>query len=320
MPYDAKFRKPNVRGIVANAIDVVVETGDAGPVTPVGINLPNDQRIREEHGSKSIALSNVTEASASAIPASMRGEFSSTPEEAERGRRHGPLANELLTDMHEVIGHASGQQVAGTPRLAADALREHASALEEGRADLIGLYFTADPKLVELAIISAADHPDLIKAQYEGYARNALVQLRRVRQGSQIEDDHMRNRQMIVNWLLANTKAIATRRRDGKTYYEVVDVAAFRDGVGRLLAEVQRNKSEGDFPAAQQLFDTYGIRFDPKLRDEVVARVDRLKLPSYMGFVMPTLTAVRDAGGAISDVTISYPMDLEKQMMEWSER
>ncbi len=320
MPYDAKFRKPNVRGIVANAIDVVVETGDAGPVTPVGINLPNDQRIREEHGSKSISLTNVTEASSSAIPASMRGEFSWTPEEAERGRRHGPLANELLTDMHEVIGHASGQQPAGTPRLAADALREHASALEEGRADLIGLYFTADPKLVELGIVSAADHQDLIKAQYEGYARNALVQLRRVRQGSQIEDDHMRNRQMIVNWLLANTKAIATRQRDGKTSYEVVDVAAFRDGVGRLLAEVQRIKSEGDFPAAQKLFDTYGIRFDPKLRDEIVARVDRLKLPSYMGFVMPTLTAVRGTDGVITDVAISYPLDLEKQMMAWSAR
>ena len=320
MPYDAKFRKPNVRGIVANAIDVVVETGDAGPVTPVGINLPNDQRIREEHGSKSISLTNVTEASSSAIPASMRGEFSWTPEEAERGRKHGPLANELLTDMHEVIGHASGQQAAGTRRLAADALREHASALEEGRADLIGLYFTADPKLVELGIVSAADHQDLIKAQYEGYARNALVQLRRVRQGSQIEDDHMRNRQMIVNWLLANTKAIATRQRDGRTYYEVVDVAAFRDGVGRLLAEVQRIKSEGDFPAAQKLFDTYGIRFDPKLRDEIVARVDRLKLPSYMAFVMPTLTAVRGSDGVITDVAISYPLDLEKQMLAWSAR
>jgi dipeptidyl-peptidase-3 len=144
------------------------------------------------------------------------------------------------------------------------------------------------------------------------------VQLRRVRQGAVIEDDHMRNRQMIVNWLLAHTKAIAVRRRDGKTYYEVVDVAAFREGSGRLLAEVQRIKSEGDFPAAQKLFDQYGIRFEPTLRDEIVARVDRLQLPSYMGFVMPTLTAVRDAGGAITSVAISYPMDLEKQMLEWS--
>ena len=317
MPYDPKFRKPNVKGIVANAIDVVVETGDAGPVTPVGINLPNDQRIREEYGSKSVSLTNVSDASTQAIPASMRGEFSWSPEEAERGRTYGPLANELLTDMHEVIGHASGQQAPGTPRLKPDALGKHASALEEGRADLVGLYFTADPKLVEMGVVSAADQPDLIKAQYEGYARNALVQLRRVKKGTQIEDDHMRNRQMIVYWLLANTKAIDVRQRDGKTYYIVTDTAAFREGVGRLLAEVQRIKSEGDYPAAQKLFDNYGITFDPKLRDEVVARVEKLKLPSYIGFVMPKLTAATGADGAITDVTISYPMDLTKQMMEW---
>jgi dipeptidyl-peptidase-3 len=317
MPYDPKFRKPNVKGIVANAIDVVVETGDAGPVTPVGINLPNDQRIREEYGSKSISLTNVSEASTQAVPSSMRGEFSWSPEEAERGRKYGVLANELLTDMHEVIGHASGQQAPGTPRLKPDALGKHASALEEGRADLVGLYFTADPKLVEMGAISAAEQPDLIKAQYEGYARNALVQLRRVKKGTRIEDDHMRNRQMIVYWLRANTKAIETRSRDGKTYYVVTDTAAFREGVGRLLAQVQRIKSEGDYPAAQALFDKYGITFDPKVRDEVVARVERLKLPSYIGFVMPKLTAVKGADGAITDVTISYPMDLTKQMGEW---
>jgi dipeptidyl-peptidase-3 len=320
MPYDPKFRKPNVKGIVANAIDVVVETGDAGPVTPVGINLPNDQRIREEYGSKSVSLTNVSDAVIQAVPSSMRGEFSWSPEEAERGRKYGELANELLTDMHEVIGHASGQQAPGTPRLKDDALGEHASALEEGRADLVGLYFTADPKLEELGIISAAEHPDLIKAQYEAYARNALVQLRRVKRGTQIEDDHMRNRQMIVYWLLANTKAIDTRQRDGKTYYVVTDTAAFREGVGKLLAEVQRIKSEGDYAAAKALFNKYGITFDPKLRDEIVARVERLKLPSYIGFVMPELTAVKGGDGAISDVKISYPMDLTRQMLAWDER
>ena len=320
MPYDAKFRKPMVKGIVANAIDVVVETGDAGPVTPVGINLPNDQRIREEYGSKSISLSNVSEAGTAAVPSSMRDEFSWTPEEAERGKKHGVLANELLTDMHEVIGHASGQQAAGTPRLRTDALGEHASALEEARADLVGLYFTADPKLVELGIVSAADHADLISAQYEAYARNGLVQLRRVRKGTAIEDDHMRNRQMIVEWLRANTKAIETRQRDDKTYYVVVDTQAFREGSGRLLAEVQRIKSEGDYRAAKALFDKYGISFDARLRDEVVSRVDKLKLPSYMGFVMPELTAVTGADGAITDVQISYPMDLTKQMLEWGKR
>jgi dipeptidyl-peptidase-3 len=318
MPYDARFRKPMVKGIVANAIDVVVETGDAGPVTPVGINLPNDQRIREEYGSKSISLTNVSEAGTAAVPSSMRDEFSWTPEEAARGKKYGVLANELLTDMHEVIGHASGQQAPGTPRLRADALGEHASALEEARADLVGLYFTADPKLVELGLVSAAEHEDLIKAQYESYARNGLVQLRRVRKGTMIEDDHMRNRHMIVEWLRANTKAIETRQRDGETYYVVVDTQAFRDGAGKLLAEVQRIKSEGDYPAAKALFEKYGIRFDPKVRDEVVARVDKLNLPSYMGFVMPKLTAVTGADGSITDVQISYPKDLTKQMMEWA--
>jgi len=157
-----------------------------------------------------------------------------------------------------------------------------------------------------------------VQAEYEAYARNALVQLRRVRIGAQLEEDHMRNRQAIVHWLLANTRAIEVRRRDGKTYFVVVDFDAFRDGVGRLLAEVQRIKSEGDYAAAKTLFETYGITFDPKLRDEIVKRVDDLKLPSYTGFVMPKLTAVTDASGKITDVTVSYPMDLTKQMLEYS--
>jgi dipeptidyl-peptidase-3 len=318
MPYDPKYRKPNVKGIVANAIEVVVETGDSGPVTPVGINLPNDQRIREEYGSKSVSLSNVREASDNAIPGSMRGEFSWTPEEAERGKKYGSLAGELLTDMHEVIGHASGQQAPGTSRAPQAAIKEHFSALEEGRADLVGLYFTGDPKLVELGIVSAADQNDLTLAQYESYTRNALVQLRRVREGTQIEEDHMRNRQMVVKWLMANTKAIEQRRRDNKTYFVMVDAKAFREGVGRLLAEVQRIKSEGDYAAANTLFETHGIHFDATVRDEVLARVEQLHLPSYMGFVMPKLTPVTGADGAITDVTISYPMDLTSQMLEYA--
>ena len=318
MPFDARFRKPAVTGIVANAIDVVMETGDAGPVTPVGINLPNDQRIREEYGSKSVSLANVVEAADRAAPGAMRDEFSWSPEEAARAEVHGGLASELLTDMHEVIGHASGQQAPGRSRIPVDALREHASALEEARADLVGLYFTPDPKLVELGAVPAAAHRDLVRAQYESYARNALVQLRRVRTGTELEDDHMRNRQMIVGWLMANTQAIETRRRDGRTFYVVRDVDAFREGTGRLLAEVQRIKSEGDYGAAKALFDRYGITFDPALRDEVVARVDRLHLPSYMAFVMPKLTAVRGADGGITDVTVSYPMDLTGQMLEFS--
>ena len=318
MPWDPQYRKPNVTGIVANAIDVVIEAGDSGPVTPVGINLPNDQSIREKYGSKSVALSNVRDAGDRATPGSMRSEFTWTQEESDRGEKYAALAAELTTDMHEVIGHASGRvspRIKGTPQ---QAIKEHFSALEEGRADLVGLYFLPDPKLVELGIIPAADQDGIVRAEYEAYTRNALVQLRRVREGTQIEEDHMRNRQMIVRWLMANTKAIEQRTRDGKTYLVMVDPVAFREGAGRLLGEVQRIKAEGDYAAAKKLFEAYGVHFDPKLRDEIVARVDKLNLPSYIGFVMPKLTPVTGADGKITDVKISYPLDLTAQMLEYS--
>ncbi len=318
MPWDPAYRKPNVQGIVANAIDVVVETGDSGPVTPIGINLPNDQAIREKHGSKSVALSNVVDAYNLSTPGGMRAEFSWSPEEAGRAAKFAEFSSSLTTDMHEVIGHASGRQAPGLTASPQELIKEQFSALEEGRADLVGLYFIADPRLVELGIIPAADHADIVRAEYEGYTRNALVQLRRIREGTQIEEDHMRNRQMIVRWLMAHTKAIEERTRDGKTYLVMVDPVAFRDGVGRLLADVQRIKSEGDYAAAKRLFEDYGVHFDPALRDEVVARVDELDLPSYTGFVMPKLTPVVGADGAVTDVSISYPMDLTAQMLEYS--
>ena len=318
MPWNPQYRKPNVTGIIANAIDVVVEAGDSGPVTPVGINLPNDQRIREQYGSKSISLSNVREAFDNSTPGSMYAEFAWTPEEVERAAGFGALGAELTTDLHEVLGHASGRQkegLAGTPQAL---IKEHFSALEEGRADLVALYFLPDPKMVELGVIPAADQEAVVRAEYEAYTRNALVQLRRVREGTQIEEDHMRNRQMVVRWLMANTKAIEERTRGGKRYLVMVDPVAFREGVGRLLAEVQRIKSEGDAAAAARLFDTYGIHFDAGLRDEVVKRVDALNLSSYTGFVMPKLTPVVGANGQITDVTISYPRDLTTQMLEYS--
>ena len=318
MPYDAPYRKPMVTGIVANAIDVVVETGDSGPVTPIGINLPNDQAIRERYGSKSVSLSNVRDASDNGTPGTMRSEFSWAPDESERTNKYGSLSAELLTDMHEVIGHASGRQAEGFKGAPQDAIKEYFSALEEGRADLVGLYFISDPKLAELGIVPAAEQDAIARTEYEVYTRNAITQLRRVRQGTQIEEDHMRNRQMIVRWLMANTKAIEVRQRDNKTFYVMVDPKAFREGAGTLLAEVQRIKSTGDYAAAKRLFDTHGIHFDAKLRDEVVTRVDALKLPSYSGFVMPKLTPVTDAQGAITDVKVSYPLDLTAQMLEYS--
>ena len=318
MPWDPRYRKAGVTGITANAIDVVVEIGDAGPLTPIGINLPNDQTVREQYGSKSISLSNVVETYDRSQPGGYRQEFAWTEEEAERSRRWGGLAGEMTTNMHEVIGHASGQLAERLGGSAQPYLNEQYSAIEEARADLIGLYFLADPKLVEIGVLPAEAHDDIVLAQYESYTRNALLQLRRMREGTRIEQDHMRNRQMIVHWLMANTEAIERRTRDGKTYYVMVDAEAFRAGAATLLAEVQRIKSEGDYEAARTLFETHGIHFDPALRDEVVARVDAVGLPSYSGFVQPRLEPVRDDAGEIVDVAISYPQDLTAQMLEYS--
>jgi dipeptidyl-peptidase-3 len=319
MPWDPKYRKEDARGVTANAIDVVIETGDSGPVTPVGINLPNDQGIRERYGSKSVSLSNINEAYDKSTLPEFRSEFSWTQDEAARAMKWSAFAGELTTNMHEVIGHGSGkvdERLNGNPQ---SALKEQFSAIEESRADLVALYFLPDRKLVEFDLLSNDDQEEIVRAEYEGYARNALVQLRRVRQGTHIEDDHMRNRQMIVHWLMAHTTAIERRTRGGKTYYVMTDPKAFREGVGRLLAEVQRIKGEGDYEAARALFERYGVHFDPALRDEIVARVDHLQLPSYTAFVMPRLDAVTDEAGEITDVAISYPLDLAAQMLEYSE-
>lgn len=318
MPWDPAYRKKGVRGITANAIDVVVETGEAGPMTPIGINLPNDQNVREEYGSKSVSLSNVVEAYERSSSGTYRREFTWDEAEAVRSERWGRLAAELNTNMHEVIGHASGRladRLEGNPQVF---LKEQYSALEEARADLVALYFIADPKLAELGVVPADDQADIVRTQYESYARNAILQLRRVREGVQLEQDHMRNRQMIIQWLMNNTDSVEVRTRDEKTYYVMTDPATFRAGVGRLLAEVQRIKSEGDYDAALELFERHGIYFDPMLRDEVLKRVKHVDLPSYTGFVMPKLKPVRGQNGEIIDVTISYPLDLTAQMLEYS--
>ena len=320
MPWAPEYRKAGVRGVTANAIDVVVECGESAPTTPIGINLPNDQVIREKHGSKSVSLSNVNEAYDKSTLPEFRREFAWSPEEAERAEKWSAFAGELTTDLHEVIGHGSGkvaERLNGSPQ---NFLKEQYSALEEARADLVALYFVADPRLAELGIVKAEDQDEIVRAEYEGYARNALVQLRRIREGTQIEEDHMRNRQMIVRWLMANSTAIEVRKRDGKTFYVMVDPEAFREGVGRLLHDVQRIKAEGDYEAAKTLFETYGVHFEAELRDEVVARVDRLQMPSYTGFVQPRLEPVTAPDGTITDVRISYPQDLAAQMLEYSGR
>jgi dipeptidyl-peptidase-3 len=320
MPYDAKYRKPEVRGISAKAIQVVMETGDSGPVSPIGINLPNDGDIREQYGSKSVSLSNVIEAADRSSPADARREFCWDEAEFERAEKWKTLSLDLKVNLHEVVGHASGRvsdELTADPE---DIIGEYYSALEEARADLVALWFVGDPKLVELGLIEEKDREEILRAAYEAYTRRALVQLRRVRTGSTLEQDHMRNRQMIVHWLMDNTDAVEVRHRDGKTYYLATDIEAWKQGVGRLLAEVQRIKSEGDREAARQLFERYGIHIDTDRRDEVVARYDKLDLPLYTGLVMPKLTPVRDQNGEIEDVQIRYPMDLEAQMLEWSGR
>jgi dipeptidyl-peptidase III len=318
MPWDPRYRKERAVGITARAVDVVIETGDSGPITPVGINLPNDETIRERYGSKSLSLVNIHEAFDKSTLPEFRVEFSLTRDEADRAVKWSAFASALTTNLHEVIGHGSGKvgaSVEGNPQAA---LKEHFSTIEESRADLVALYFVADRKLVDLGLIAEGDQQEVVRAEYEAFTRNALVQLRRIRSGTEIEEDHMRNRQLIVNWLMSHTNAIRVERRDGRTFYTMVDAAGFRAGVAELLAEVQRIKSEGDYLAARVLVETYGVHFDPALRDEVVARVDRLRVPSYTAFVMPRLEAITNDAGAIVDVAISYPCDLTVQMLEYS--
>ncbi len=235
---------------------MVIETGDSGPVTPVGINLPNDQMVRELYGSKSVLLCNVSEAYDKSTPTAFREEFSWGHEEIARAEKWSAFASELTTNMHEVIGHGSGkvnEALKGNPHMA---LKEHFSTLEETRADLVALYFLPDPKLVEIGLVREEDQRDIVLAEYEAYARRAIDQLRRVRVGTHLEEDHMRCRQLIIQWLMAHTTAIDVRTRDGKSYYVMTDAAAFREGVGRLLAEVQRIKGEGDYEAAKSLIES----------------------------------------------------------------
>ena len=318
MPYDPRFRKPEVKGISAKAIQMVIATGDAGPVTAIGINLPNPRDVREQYGSKSVSMSNVIEAGDKSRSPEEQREFCYGEDEFERATKWRSLVLDLEVNMHEVIGHGSGRvsdQLTVDPKVL---IKEYYSALEEARADLVALWFIGDSKLVDLGLVSERAREEIERTAYEAYTRNAMTQLRRVRTGHTLEEDHMRNRQMIVHWLMVNTDSIEVKRRAGKTYYVVVDVAEWKKGVGRLLTEVQRTKSEGDRKAAERLFENHGIRFDPKLRDEVVARYEKLDRPSYIGYVMPKLTPALDEDGKIKDVHVSYPMDLESQMLEWS--
>ncbi|HEX5052148.1 MAG TPA: dihydrofolate reductase, partial [Planctomycetota bacterium] len=316
MPWEPRFKKAEVKGISARAISVITETGDCGPITPIGVNLPNEADIRQEYGSKSVNLSNVVEAYDKTSGKGSSVEFSFTSAEAERAAKYSAAMDDLHTNLHEVVGHASGQ-VLPEVQNPAQMLGTYYSTLEEGRADLVGLYWIADPKLKQMGLVP---NDDAVLAKYEAYTRNALLQLRRVPEGGKIEEDHMRNRQMIVHWLMQNSDAIGLQQKDGKTYYTVTSIPAYRDGCGRLLAEVMRIKATGDFKAGKALVETYGTKVDPALRRQVLERLASLHLPSATGFVQPELRAVRNAAGQVTDVEVWYPCDLADQMLRWSGR
>ena len=318
MPFFGRHKKNSVTGISGKAITVVIESGDASPTTPIGINLPNSDWIRREHGSKSVTLANVV-AAYNAVRGGVDREFSYGPAEIERGERYGELAATLHVDLHEVIGHGSGQLERGVGSLH-ETLKNYGSTLEEARADLVALYFAVDPKLVELGLMPSVE---VGHAAYDQFIRNALLQqLNRVEPGKDLEEDHMRNRQLIAAWAYEhgrNDNVIERRTRDGKTFFVVNDYTKLRALFGRLLRELQRIKSTGDYAAIRELVEQYAVKIDPALHAEVRARYAALDVPAYAGFMGPRLVPVL-RGEEIVDVRIEYPDDFAAQMLEYADR
>ncbi len=316
-PIQSGHKKANVTGISAKVITVIGEVGDAAPSTPIGINLPNAEWIREQHGSKSVSLGNIIEAYnvvSSKSPATE--EFAASPEIAARLKKWGALASDLHTDMHEVIGHASGQINPGVAPVD-QTLKNYAGTLEEARADLVALYFSLDPKLVEIGVMPSLD---VGKAEYDKYITNGLLtQLFRVQPGHNLEEAHMRNRQLVAAWAFEKGKAenvIERFTRDGKTYFRVNDYEKLRVLFGQLLREIQRIKSEGDFEAGKNLVENYGVKVDQTLLTEVHRRYAPLNIAPFMGFIQPKLVPVKKDGDIV-DVKIEYPTDFLGQMLEY---
>ena len=313
-------KKKSVTGISAKVITVVVEAGDASPSTPIGINLPNSNWIRKEHGSKSVNLGNIVHAYEQANSSSgVLEEFAFSQQEVQRAKDHNSLADTLHTDLHEVIGHASGaiNPGVGTPK---ETLKNYSSTLEEARADLVALYYLMDDKLIEIGVM---DSLEVGRAAYDDYIRNGLlVQLSRLEPGEDLEEAHMRNRQMIAAWVYEKGKAdkvIERVDRDGKTYFVVRDYDALRRLFGELLAEVQRIKSTGDYEAGRALVETYGVKVDRALHEQVERRYEALDVAPYAGFINPRLVPVEE-DGEIVDVRIEYPDNFVVQMLEYGER
>ncbi|MGM9736556.1 MAG: dihydrofolate reductase [Candidatus Cryptobacteroides sp.] len=319
-PVDPRFRKKEVRGVSAKVINVATLAGDCYPATPIGINLPNADWIRREHGSKSVTIANITSAygkAAQESPKNMLSEFAWSEEEIAMEKKYGDLTNDIHTDLHECLGHGSGQLLPGT---SPNALGEYSSTLEETRADLFGLYYMADPKLVELGILP---DKDAYKAQYSSYIRNGIfTQFTRVELGRKNTEAHMQNRKLIADWCYAKglkDNVIEKKIKDGKTYFVVNDFEALRGLFGELLAEIQRIKSEGDFEAGKALVETYAIDIDPVLHKEVLERYAALDLKPYGGFVNPDIVPVVK-GGKVVDYRIEYTDDYLGQMLGYGRK
>jgi len=318
-PIADEHKKKNVVGITAKVITVVQEAGASAPSTPIGINLPNADWIRKEHGSKSVNLGNIVGAYNQAKRSGgTLAEFAASEEEIARVKQYGDIAAALHTDMHEVIGHASGQinDGVGSPK---ETLKSYASALEEARADLVALYFVMDPKLVEIGVMPSLD---VGKAEFDGYIRNGLMtQLTRLELGDDLEESHMRNRQLVASWAFekgAEEKVIERVSRDGKTYFVINDYDKLRAIFGELLAEIQRIKSVGDYKAGQELIENYGVKVDKELHKEVLARFEKLGVAPYSGFIQPKLVPIYLEDELI-DVLVEYPLDFAAQMLHYAD-
>jgi dipeptidyl-peptidase-3 len=312
-PWDPKYKKDAFQPPVVKAVEVLIETGDFH-VTTIGDNLPNENEIHEKYGTKNFLFLGSSHALSAAI-GGMLGEFAASPEEVRRVRQFGEQAEDLLTAMHEVIGHGSGKLSARLKDGAAAYLKEYYSTMEESRADLMAMWNVWDPKLKELGLVG--DQENVARAMYDNQARVSITQLRRVLRGNTIEEDHARGRALVANFIQDKTGAIERIRRDGKTYVRVKDYQRMREGVGMLLSELMRIKAEGDYAAIKALVDKYGVHFDPALRDEVVARYRLLNLPTYYAGVNPELTAQFDANGNVTAVRVAYPRDAVRQYLAY---
>ena len=316
-PVDKRFKKETVKGVSAKVITAAILGGDLYPSTAIGINLPNSNWIRSAHGSKSVTIANLTDAYNKAAHGNgFNEEFVYSDTERALLDKYGDLTGDLHTDLHECLGHGSGQLLPGVDQ---DALRAYGSTIEEARADLFGLYYLPDAKMVELGLTPDAE---AYKGEYYSYMMNGLMtQLVRIEPGNNVEEAHMRNRQLIARWAFENGKAenvVEMVKKDGKTYVKINDYEKLRALFGKLLAEIQRIKSEGDFNAARNLVETYAVKVDPELHKEVLARYEKLHLAPYKGFVNPVYELVTDKDGNITDVTVSYNEGYAEQMLRYS--